>query len=402
MGVLKTVATFGLVGGGGNNNKPLGISLNIVRGSVLDFIAPSKERIGAIVNAANEGCLGGGGVDGAINNAGGKNLWKDREELPLVQIAGTRTRSSSSSSSSDGIRCPTGGAVITGPNSYGSLKVPYIIHAVGPNYFQFSDNNNDDSSSDDENENNNKEFSVPDSLLRSAYQNSLKRCNEENNITDVGFSLLSAGIFRGNRSQEDVLRIGIIAIHDYIIDIDLAANTADGFDYNGVPDDDAKEEKGGKEKQQQEEEQEIALEAALEPSQEEEEEKEQCKNKDVDGSISNNIASAAYPHKLKAITLCGFNTKEVNLLLKICNEIFNNNENNNNYDKDRKNPSKRPLSPTIMISSTTTTTTTTTTTANTNTNTNTNTNDNNNNNNEKEQQQQQQQQDDTNKMEDTA
>jgi O-acetyl-ADP-ribose deacetylase (regulator of RNase III) len=304
--LLKTVATFGLVGSsGGNNNNPI-ISLNIVRGSVLDFTAPSEsKRIGAIVNAANEGCLGGGGVDGAINNAGGKNLWKDREELPLVQIAGTR-----SGIGADEIRCPTGGAVITGPNDYGSLKVPYVIHAVGPNYFQFSNSNDDESDdeSENKNKNNNNEFSVPDSLLRSAYQNSLKRCNNENNITDVGYSLLSAGIFRGNRSQEDVLRIGIIAIRDYIINID-ATNTDYG-DYVTVPDD-AKEEKGEKDRGEDE--------TGLEPSQEEA--KEQCENNDVDG-ISNNIASAAYPHKLKTITLCGFNRKEVNLLLKICKEIF--------------------------------------------------------------------------------
>jgi hypothetical protein len=151
---------------------------------------------------------------------------------------------------------------------------------------------------------------------------------------------LSAGIFRGNRSQEDVLRIGIIAIRDYIIDID-ATNTLDYGDCVTVPDD-PKKEKGGEK------------ETGSEPSQEEKKE-QQCENKDVDG-ISNTIASAAYSHKLKTITLCGFTREEINLLLKICNEIFNNNndynndnnhnieedneKNNNDDDENEKNPSK--------------------------------------------------------------
>ena len=51
-----------------------------------------------IVNAANQRCLGGGGVDAAITRAGGEGLRKAREALP---------------SSSAGVRCPTGEAVRT-------------------------------------------------------------------------------------------------------------------------------------------------------------------------------------------------------------------------------------------------------------------------------------------------
>ncbi|KAG7366307.1 Appr-1-p processing protein [Nitzschia inconspicua] len=182
--MLKTVASFAL---------GRGISLNIARGSVLDFAAPAS-GVGAIVNAANEGCLGGGGVDGAISDAGGSNLMRDREALPQVQ--GMRD-----------VRCETGSAVITGPGDYGKLHVPYVVHAVGPAYFQYQgmimEGREDDP------------FALPDSLLFSAYKESLQRC-QENGITDVGFSLLSAGIFRGERSMPKVLAIGIIAIRDWV------------------------------------------------------------------------------------------------------------------------------------------------------------------------------------------
>eukprot|EP00536_Pseudo-nitzschia_multiseries_P013459 jgi/Psemu1/309990/fgenesh1_kg.575_\ len=72
-----------------------------------------------------------------------------------------------------GVRCQTGSAVVTGPNRYGKLNVPYVVHA------------------------------------------SLERCHDMG-ITDVAFSLLSAGVFRGQRSLHDVLTIGVTAIQDWV------------------------------------------------------------------------------------------------------------------------------------------------------------------------------------------
>ena len=156
-------------------------SLVITRGSVVDFNYTPNATSSAIVNAANEGCLGGGGVDGAIGDAGGPNLFADRQALPMVD---------------PGIRCKTGSAVLTGPNSYGSLHVNHVIHAVGPNYRAYN--------SPEEG----------DALLFSAYTSSLE-CAQDANLEAVAFSLLSAGVFRGSKSVEEVLKIGMEAIVKY-------------------------------------------------------------------------------------------------------------------------------------------------------------------------------------------
>jgi O-acetyl-ADP-ribose deacetylase (regulator of RNase III) len=72
-------------------------------------------EVDAIVNAANERMLGGGGVDGAIHRAAGPALLAACREVPAV----------------NGIRCPTGEARITGA---GNLRARHVIHTVGPVY----------------------------------------------------------------------------------------------------------------------------------------------------------------------------------------------------------------------------------------------------------------------------
>ena len=71
----------------------------------------------AIVNAANERMLGGGGVDGAIHRAAGPALLEACRAVPEVRL---------------GVRCPTGEARIT--RASGRLRVDFVIHTVGPVY----------------------------------------------------------------------------------------------------------------------------------------------------------------------------------------------------------------------------------------------------------------------------
>ena len=82
--------------------------LQILKGDI------TKVAVDAIVNAANAHLAGGGGVDGAIHQAGGPEIMRELDEI--------RARIG---------QCETGSAVVTGA---GNLPAKYVFHAVGPRY----------------------------------------------------------------------------------------------------------------------------------------------------------------------------------------------------------------------------------------------------------------------------
>jgi len=84
--------------------------IKIVQGDITTL------AVDAIVNAANQVMLGGGGVDGAIHDAAGEELFEACLKVPEVR---------------PGVRCPTGEARIT-PGF--KLPAKFVIHTVGPVY----------------------------------------------------------------------------------------------------------------------------------------------------------------------------------------------------------------------------------------------------------------------------
>ncbi|KOA19968.1 O-acetyl-ADP-ribose deacetylase [Clostridium homopropionicum DSM 5847] len=126
-----------------------GNRISIIKGDI------TKLEVNAIVNAANNSLLGGGGVDGAIHKVGGRQIL---EECMII-----RNRQGG---------CETGEAVIT---TGGLLKARYVIHTVGPIWHG---GNNDE-----------------DKLLSNCYINSL-RLAEENNIKTIAFPNISTGVYR--------------------------------------------------------------------------------------------------------------------------------------------------------------------------------------------------------------
>jgi O-acetyl-ADP-ribose deacetylase len=133
-----------------------GAALELVQGDI------TQQDTEAIVNAANSGLAGGGGVDGAIHRAGGPSIMDECRKIE---------------------RCPTGEARIT---RGGNLQARHVIHAVGPIY------------------NNGKSGEAQ--LLSSAYRSSLQLA-QDYHLSSVAFPSLSTGAYRYPVRDEKTLRI---------------------------------------------------------------------------------------------------------------------------------------------------------------------------------------------------
>ncbi len=143
--------------------------IKIVQGDITTL------AVDAIVNAANQVMLGGGGVDGAIHRAAGPELYEACLTVPEVR---------------PGVRCPTGEARIT-PGF--RLPAKFVIHTVGPVYRD-------------------GQHGEPEKLA-ACYRNSLALA-AENGCKSIAFPCISTGIY--GYPKEEAAKIAVREVEGFL------------------------------------------------------------------------------------------------------------------------------------------------------------------------------------------
>jgi O-acetyl-ADP-ribose deacetylase (regulator of RNase III) len=131
----------------------------------------TREDVDAIVNAANSGLMGGGGVDGAIHRAGGPAILEECRRIRETRYP-------------DGL--PTGQAVIT---TGGRLPARHVIHTVGPIYGQHP--------------------GEEARLLAACYENSIALAAKQG-LRSIAFPAISTGVY--GYPKEEAARVSLAAV----------------------------------------------------------------------------------------------------------------------------------------------------------------------------------------------